>query len=128
MARNLAVLIVLALSLGSLPGVVMAAPTQFSPGAPGLGDPYFPLDGNGGYDVQHYLLDVTYEPSTDRLTGVATITANATQNLSSFNFDFVGLTVRSIEVDRKAASWARDAGELTITPKQGLLEGLRLRR
>jgi hypothetical protein len=23
---------------------------QFGPGAPGLGDPYFPLDGNGGYD------------------------------------------------------------------------------
>ena len=24
------------------------------PGAPGIGDPYYPLDGNGGYDVAHY--------------------------------------------------------------------------
>jgi hypothetical protein len=23
----------------------------FRPGAPGAGDPYFPLDGNGGYDA-----------------------------------------------------------------------------
>ena len=33
-----------------------------TPGAPGIGDPYFPLDGNGGYDVRHYDLDVTYDP------------------------------------------------------------------
>ena len=38
-------------------------------GRPGAGDPYFPLDGNGGYDVQHYLLDVAYDPPTGRLVG-----------------------------------------------------------
>ena len=48
---------------------------RFGPGAPGIGDPYFPLDGNGGYDVRHYDLDLTYDPDTDLLTGVATITA-----------------------------------------------------
>lgn len=26
-------------------------------GAPGLGDPMFPPDGNGGYQVRHYALD-----------------------------------------------------------------------
>ncbi|MCU1519161.1 MAG: metallopeptidase, partial [Pseudarthrobacter sp.] len=31
---------------------------DYQPGAPGLGDPYFPLDGNGGYDVDHYELDL----------------------------------------------------------------------
>jgi hypothetical protein len=35
-------------------------------GAPGVGDPYYPLYGNGGYDVQHYLLKVRYNPATDR--------------------------------------------------------------
>ena len=40
---------------------------QFGPGAPGIGDPYFPLDGNGGYDVKHYRLDIAYNPSTDVL-------------------------------------------------------------
>ncbi len=96
---------------------------QFQPGAPGVGDPYFPLDGNGGYDVGHYLLDVRYAPATDQLTGVATITARATQSLSRFNLDFQGLTVRSITVNGKAATWSREGGELTVTPKKGLRKG-----
>ena len=52
-----------------------------------MGDEYFPLDGNGGYDVKHYDLDLAYDPATDTLTGVARIEARATQNLSSFNLD-----------------------------------------
>jgi hypothetical protein len=47
-------------------------------GAPGIGDPYFPLDGNGGYDAQHYLLDLRYDPASDQLQGVATIRASST--------------------------------------------------
>src|SRR4051812_47560499 len=70
-----------------------------SPGAPGLGDPYFPLDGNGGYATSHYGLDLRYDPTTDWLDGVATINARATQSLSAFNLDLIGLTVRSISVD-----------------------------
>jgi hypothetical protein len=42
---------------------------RFRPGAPGVGDDYFPLYGNGGYDVRHYLLRVPYDPATDRLVG-----------------------------------------------------------
>ena len=37
--------------------------------AAGIGDPYFPLDGNGGYDVQHYDLDLAYDPATRRAHG-----------------------------------------------------------
>jgi aminopeptidase N len=97
----------------------------FRPGAPGVGDDYFPLYGNGGYDVRHYLLKVSYDPATDRLVGVATISARATQNLSRFNLDFVGLTVRSIKVDGRAASWSRTEHELTVTPAHGLRKGRR---
>src|SRR5262245_53479521 len=82
-----------------------------APGAPGLGDPYFPLDGNGGYDALHYGLDLRYDPATDELQGVATIRARALQNLSAFNFDLVGLNVRSIAVDGRSARWSRDAHE-----------------
>lgn len=88
-----------------------------------MGDSYFPLDGNGGYDVEHYLLAVRYEPSSDRLNGVATISARATQNLSRFNLDFVGLEVASVEVDRCAAEWTREGSELVITPERGLRRG-----
>ena len=42
-----------------------------------------PLDGNGGYDVTHYDLAFTFDPATGAIDSVATITAVATQNLSS---------------------------------------------
>ena len=48
--------------------------------------------------------------------------ARATQNLSSFNLDLDGLTVRSIRVDGRSANWARDGDELTITPRIGIRE------
>ena len=100
-----------------------AATATFRPGSPGLGDPYFPLDGNGGYDVKHYLLDIRYHPATDVLQGTATIRARATQDLSRFNLDFVGLTVDSITVGGSPATWSRDGGELMVTPANGIPRG-----
>ena len=93
---------------------------EFQPGSPGAGDPYFPLDGNGGYDVKHYLLDLAYDPKTDLLEGVATIRARSTQDLSRFNLDLDGLTVRSVKVKGRTAAWTRDAGELSISPASGI--------
>ena len=55
---------------------------DFTPGASGLGDPFFPNAGNGGYDVSHYDLTLDYTPSGNQLAGTAVITATATQNLS----------------------------------------------
>jgi Peptidase family M1 domain/Peptidase M1 N-terminal domain/Immune inhibitor A peptidase M6 len=129
MNRKAVVAISLAVSLALAPGVGQAGSghgggsPDFQPGAAGAGDPYFPLDGNGGYDVKHYLLDVTYDPATDVLTGIATITARATQDLSAFNLDLEGLEVRSIKVDGRSAEWSRDGGELTVVPRRGLEEG-----
>ncbi|MEN3609055.1 M1 family aminopeptidase [Plantactinospora sp. ZYX-F-223] len=101
-------------------GAMAAAQGTFSPGAAGAGDPYLPLDGNGGYDVQHYRLEIGYTPATDVLTGVATITSVARQNLSAFNLDLDGLTVRSVTVGGHSARWSRDGGELTVTPAWGV--------
>ncbi len=45
---------------------VFAAPDSavvFAPGSAGIGDPYFPNLGNGGYDVGHYGLQLSYDPS-----------------------------------------------------------------
>src|SRR5690242_8085246 len=66
-------------------GVTSAASAATMPGAPGLGDAYYPTYGNGGYDVKHYRLAVHYDPADDLLTGRATITARATQDLSRFD-------------------------------------------
>ena len=67
MSRKLSVVLCLVVILGIAVGPANAARPDFSPGAPGIGDPYFPLDGNGGYDVKHYLLDVRYDPTSDVL-------------------------------------------------------------
>jgi len=124
MLRKAALVCSVVLALVLAAGVPAGAQaTQFRPGAPGLGDPYFPLAGNGGYDVRHYGLDIKYTPATDVLAGVATITAQATQNLSAFNLDFDGLTLRSLTVDGRPAAWSRAAGELTVTPRHGLRKG-----
>ncbi|WP_461173430.1 M1 family metallopeptidase [Arthrobacter sp. Z1-9] len=96
------------------------AGVKYRPGAPGLGDPYFPLDGNGGYDVDKYVLDLSYDPPTDMLGGTATIKAEATQDLSAFNLDLDGLTVRGVTVNGHSAEFTRDAGELTVTPQRGI--------
>ena len=108
-------------------GTPANAQQSFRPGAAGIGDPYFPLSGNGGYDVQHYGLDIKYTPANDRLAGVAMITARATQNLSAFNLDFHGLTLRSLTVDGRSARLEPDGGELTVTPRKGLRKGPRSR-
>ena len=93
-----------------------------SPGSAGIGDSYFPLFGNGGYDVGHYDLSVRYSPGSDRLVGDATITAQATMDLSRFNLDFVGLQIDSLTVDGVDATWTREQRhELVVTPPQALL-------
>ena len=103
-----------------LPAQVAAGHPRFSPGAPGAGDPYFPLDGNGGYDVAHYDLAFKFDPATGAIDSVATITAVATQNLSSFDLDLYGLDVRSITVNKKTAAFSRSGQELIVTPAVGI--------
>ena len=94
-----------------------------APGDDNAGDSYVGSLGNGGYDVSHYDLDVKYDPDSDMLWGVATIEATATQNLSRFNLDLQGLTVRSVTVDGSAAKWQRLKGELRTTPSAGVPKG-----
>src|SRR3954467_395823 len=77
---------------------------NFQPGAEGAGDPYFPTYGNGGYDVVGYDLNVRYNPTGGQLTGTATITATATQNLSRFDLDLAHLTASKVTVDGAAAT------------------------
>ncbi|MGR6322086.1 M1 family metallopeptidase [Micromonospora soli] len=99
------------------------AARSFAPGAPGVGDPYFPSYGNGGYDVAHYTVKVRYDPATDRLAGTTTLRGTATTNLSAFNLDLAGLTVRSVTVDGAKARHARTGDELVVTPAVGLTSG-----
>ena len=99
------------------------APLRGTPGAPGLGDPYYPTLGNGGYDVQHYTLDLTWRADESALDGVTTIQATATQDLSRFDLDLSGMHVRSVTVDGRSASFTRADRELVITPASTIANG-----
>jgi aminopeptidase N len=116
-----------ALLLAGAAFLLMTGPAQavdFTPGSAGLGDPFFPNAGNGGYDVSHYNLTLDYTPSDNQLAGTAVITARATQNLSSFNLDLRGFDISALRVNGAAASFTR-AGvhELVITPGTGIRSG-----
>jgi aminopeptidase N len=102
-----------------------ASAAEFSPGSAGLGDPYFPLAGNGGYDVGHYSLVFSYDPATRQFDGTATVTATATQDLSRFDLDLRGFDIDRLTVNGAAASFTRDGQELVITPAAGLPAGAR---
>jgi aminopeptidase N len=139
-----------------LPGGATAAPgapggPSFTAGAAGAGDAYFPFAGNGGYDVRHYDLDITYTPPAPapapivgQLTGVATIDLVATQNLDRFNLDLRGLEVQAVTINGKSASevtppapgaevegaayWhvqddAARVWELTVQPRPKIMQG-----
>lgn len=90
------------------------------PGAPGVGDSLYPTLGNGGYQVEHYTLDLTVDLETGNLEAVTRIEAIATDALSSFNLDFSGMTIETITVDDEAASFTRDDNELTVLPAEPL--------
>src|SRR4051812_5922114 len=95
-----------------------------TPGAPGLNDRLFPLEGNGGYDVQHYDVDLTYgNRFTDPVDGTVNILARATQSLSRFDLDFSGRSVGSVAVNGQPASFRRDGQELIITPRRAINNG-----
>jgi aminopeptidase N len=116
-------LVALVLAVGAFSA--SASANRFTPGAPGMGDPFFPLAGNGGYDVQSYKLELDFDPATDRLVGKATIVAEATHGLKSFNLDLRDfLTVTSIQTGTKkgfrmqAAEWSHSGQELTVFPRE----------
>ncbi|MFN8414128.1 MAG: M1 family metallopeptidase [Anaerolineales bacterium] len=93
--------------------------TSISPdaGASGMGDSLYPNFGNGGYDVEKYTLDINVlNVTTSDLSATTTIEAKATQDLSSFNLDFVGFEITDLTVNDVDAEFNRDGQELTVTP------------
>ena len=106
--------------------VTEPSPTQAvesDPGASGIGDSLYPNLGNSGYDVQHYTLDlIVHDVATSNLDGKTTIEAQATQNLSIFNLDFIGFEISNITVNGQPAEFRRNQQELMITPSKPLAE------
>ncbi|MEU6394420.1 M1 family metallopeptidase [Streptomyces sp. NPDC046939] len=120
---TVAAALTLSAALTAPAAVSQAAADQPTPGAPGLGDPLFPLDGNGGYRVRHYTLDFDWRAPLTPFPASTTITATAEQALSRFDLDFAGNELRSVTVNGRPAQTRRDGDELVITPKSPLRKG-----
>ena len=95
----------------------------FPSGAEGIGDPYYPQLGNGGYDVLHYTLELTVDPQSNTLSGMCSLQARTTQPLKIFNLDFSGLTIEKITVNDLPGKYKRNECELIITSSQPINEG-----
>jgi aminopeptidase N len=125
--QSLVTLLALVVLAGCIPSAPVGTPTPLPTpttgpvrGTPGIEDPYYPTWGNGGYDIQHYTIAMNVNPTANTVTGTTTITANTTEALSSFNLDFLGLTIDSVTVNGNDATYARSADELIITPSAPL--------
>ena len=55
--------------LAALSATPLCAGDGPTPGAPGLGDPYYPTLGNGGYDALHYDLKLAIDVETGAVEG-----------------------------------------------------------
>lgn len=94
-----------------------------SPGSSGVGDPFYPLLGNGGFDVQHYTIDLDVDVDSGAINGSMLMDARALQDLSMFNLDMQGLEIYTTVVDGKPAEWTRSGSELTIQPVESIGNG-----
>lgn len=113
-------LIIFGLLFTLLLGGSATAQEAATPGADSIGDSFYPGLGNGGYDVQHYTLNLAWNDTTGELRGTAILDAIATQDLSAFNLDFAGLEVSAVTVNDGEADFTRESIELTITPAEPL--------
>jgi hypothetical protein len=129
---RMTILAVIGLSLLSLTIAPVSAqvatpvPVGCTAGSSGIGDPYYPLLGNSGYNVQHYTLDLDLDVAGGSIAaGRATIEAIALLDLCAFNLDFRGLEIDTITVDELPAAFSRHGGELTVEPGAPLPAGSR---
>ncbi|MFG3200969.1 M1 family metallopeptidase [Streptomyces sp. NPDC048192] len=120
--RREAVLAAVPVAVAALLGAAAPA-APGTAGAPGAGDPYFPLSGNGGYHVRHYDMTLRYDTTSRRLDGTAVLAARAGQNLSRFDLDLTGLKVTRVTVDGAPAAFRRTGQELVVTPRHTLRTG-----
>ena len=90
-------------------------------------DPYLPENGNFGYRVSRYELDLEYKVAINRLSGTATITAVTLASLRTFTLDLSdALSVTKVSVNGKRPAQFRSSdGKLHIALQAALPAGRR---
>ena len=93
----------------------------------GIGDPYYPADGNPGYDVRSYHVALDYHPGTESIRATTLVRARAKTRLTSYHLDLKGLHVDGLRVNGRAATWTRTGvHELVVKPARILRPGHRI--
>ncbi len=102
----------------------MKTPAKKRSGPPVI-DPYLPDNGNFGYRVSRYELDLEYKVNSNRLTGAATITAITLASLQTFTLDLADtLAVTKVTVNgRRPAGFSTSSGKLRIRLPSALPAG-----
>ena len=118
-----AVALPLAACLGIAAWTAPASAVRFDPGSTSGGDSYFPASGNGGYQVEHYDLDISYHPATKAFRSTAQITLQATADIDSFSLDLRDLTVDSVRINGRSARFTHVDGELVVRARPKLTAG-----
>src|SRR4029077_2564592 len=113
-------------STGTSPGTPAAGPSAAAGtiGAAGIGDPYYPTAGNGGYQVDSYKIDLDYDPDSNDLRSTALITGTitSTDGRTQFNLDLQPtMTVTDVTVDGATAKFDHQDAELVVTPAAPLV-------
>jgi aminopeptidase N len=104
-------------------GLLACVPPAASAAGAGS-EPFFPHEGNAGYEVDHYDVDLAYQPSKERLVATTRIEATATaQRLRGFSLDLDGLRVTAVSVDGAPAKFSRGKDKLRVTAKAPILAG-----
>ncbi len=132
--RTVSALAALALTAGTLAALSGPASARVDPidGPQTSGDPLFPNVGNGGYDVSHYDIDMTWDPTgvvagvmggtVDVATTIDATTTGAPLQTFSLDFRYPTMTIDTLTVNGTPATFEKveDAAaikyKLVVTP------------
>lgn len=78
-------------------------------------DPYAPRSGDLSYEVQAYDLELDYRVRTNRLDGVARLTAALAAPTRAIDVDLVGLRATKVRVDGVSAAFRQGPHRLHVT-------------
>ena len=111
------------------PGLEVTTETtsETSPGVADPGDPYeqarsqpvedsyYPDQGDPGVDTLHYGLDLTWDPDSSTLTGIADVTLRATKDADRLQLDLLdALAVESVTVDGADVEFRQGDNHLVV--------------
>ncbi len=82
---------------------------------PFVRDPYAPESGDRSYDVDAYDVTIDYRVRTNRLEGLAVLTATAAESLTAVSIDLVGLRATRVRVDGARAMYRQGPRKLRVT-------------